>query len=260
VVVLRERVARLEKRLADVDARLGLLLARAGEQPAGARPALRFDAPRGEQRAVDLGPPAGAADGASVDIERGGGDLPPIVDTGAAFVDEGGGEVDGGGGGSGADSDDGAEAPRLVLRGTPSPPAPDDGDPLANMPTARALYEWAQTRRKEGRLLEAIAAFEDVVGRFPRDDLADNALYWTGQCHQTRGDHKLALSVWQKLPLRFPRSAKIPDALFGMGQSHEALGEPALALVLYDEVVQSYPRAEKREDARRAVARLRPGR
>jgi TolA-binding protein len=245
-------VARLEKRLADVDARLGLLLARDGGAPAQAP--LRFDAPRGEQRAVDLGPAPPRDGTASIDIER----PTPVIDEGPPIVDDGlvaPGDDDGG-------PDDG-DAPRLVLRGAPAGrdnDGADDGagDPLAAMQSAKDLYEWAQARRREGRLIEAIAGFEDVVGRFPRDDLADNAVYWTGLCHQLRSDHKLAISVWQKLPLRFPRSAKIPDALYGMGQSHEALGEPALAEALYDEVISSYPKAEKRSDARKALLRLRP--
>lgn len=239
VLVLRERVARLEKRLADVDARLGLLLARA-DGPA--RAPLRFDAPRGEQRAMDL---SAVDDGAlaSIDIERGsgaGGSEAPAVPEVA----------DDDGLAAGRDDD---EPVVLRLRGAAD-------DPLASLTSATALYDWAQTRLKESRHIEAIAAFEDVVGRFPKDALADNAQYWAAFCHQARGDHRLAVDAWQKLPLRFPRSDKIPDALFGMAVSHEALGEPALAEALYDEVVHSYSKAEKVKDARKALTRLRPPR
>jgi tol-pal system protein YbgF len=240
VLVLRERVARLEKRLADVDARLGLLLARGETAPASAPRPLRFDEPRGEQRAVDLLPPPGDPL-AAIDIDRAGpaDDGPPIVDVEPS---------------SGPD-----ESVHLTLKGTPRS-ADDDtsGDPLAAFQSAEELYGWAQEKRKDARYLEAIAGFEDVVSRFAVHDLADNAAYWVGWCHQQRGDHRLALDVWQKLPAKYPRSAKVPDALFGMGQSHEALGEPALAEALYDEVVSSYPKAEKLKDARKALARLRP--
>lgn len=241
VQVLRDRVARLEKRLVEVDTRLGLLLAR-GDVAEPARP-LRFDRPRGEQRAVDLtSSPEPVAEGlASIDIgTRGGGLGDTVTEEGPAIIDN---------------SDGGSVTIKMSGDGGV---VSDADDPLAALTTAPDLYAWGQARFKEGRTTEAIAAFEDVVSRFPGHDLADNALYWTGRCHQQKGDHRLAIDVWQKLPARFPRSPKVSDALFGMAQSHEALGEPAVAEALYDEVVSSYPKAEKLKDAKKALSRLRP--
>ena len=263
VVVLRERVARLEKRLADADGKIALLMARVESTAQtssttqsvtrlATRPP-RFDRPQ-ENAAYDLNPPRDAVsldDGLhSIDIERSRpdeslddegvvlrmrGDDAPIIE--AAPADEGRGSA----GNNAAGSD-------------------DDDDPLSALRSAEDLYSWGQARLKEGRHIEAVAAFEDVLARFPRHDLADNSLYWMGVCQQGRGEHRLAIADWQKLPARFPKSPKVPDALFGMAQSHEALGEPAVAEVLYDEIVASYPKAEKHKDARKALSRLRPSR
>jgi TolA-binding protein len=264
VLILRERVARLEKRLADVDARLGLLLARGD---GGSRPPLRFDAPRGEQRAVDLGP--GDAATGSVDIPRGEGRIDDRsrleADDGStdAAVDDIGvsdGDADGAPGIERGDPGDSDAAPAVLrLRGAPEGSSHGDGG-RALAATAAGLYEWGQARLKEGRHAEAAAAFIDLTARFPKDPLADNAVYWTAFCHQARGEHRLAIDVWQKLALRFPRSDKIPDVLFGMARSHEALGEPALAETLYDELVHAYPQAERLKDAKKALVRLRPPR
>jgi TolA-binding protein len=251
VLVLRERVTRLEKRLADVDARLGLLLAR-GAGAAVDRAPLRFDAARGEQRAVDLMVDASTRQPgdplASIDIERGtradgeGTDEPPIVE-----VDD-------------APASDDGEPVVLRLRGAPETGDRDGTEATSPATTADALYASGQAWLKESRHLDAIAAFEEIVARFPRDPLADNALYWLAFCHQAGNNHRRAIDVWQKVPLRFPRSDKIADALFGMAVSHEALGEPALAEALYDEVVHSYAKAERARDARKALLRLRPSR
>jgi tol-pal system protein YbgF len=265
VVVLRERVARLEKRLADADGKIALLMARAeSTAPTSSttqsvtrlatRPP-RFDRPQ-ENAAWDLNPPRDAVsvdDGLhSIDIERSRpdesvddegvvlrmrGDDAPIIE--AAPADNGSAGSSGGVASSAAD---------------------DDDDPLSALRSAEDLYSWGQARLKEGRHIEAVAAFEDVLARFPRHDLADNSLYWMGVCQQGRGEHRLAIADWQKLPARFPKSPKVPDALFGMAQSHEALGEPAVAEVLYDEIVASYPKAEKHKEARKALSRLRPSR
>jgi TolA-binding protein len=259
VLILRERITRLEKRLADVDARLGLLLARGetGSRPTG----LRFDAPRGEQRAVDLGPEPGEpvrSFSSSIDLPRGSAEereSDVVVDDldDASIV-----EVD-----SAPDLVDAAEPTVLRLRGTADPVARGpqrDGASWAAFPTAASLYEWGQSQLKAGQHEEALAAFREVLTRYARDSLADNALYWTAFCHQERGAHRQAIEVWQRLPRQFPRSDKIADALFGMARSHEALGEPALAETLYDELVNSYPRAEKLKEAKKALLRLRPSR
>ena len=239
VVLLRERVARLERRLVDVDSRLALVAARteiSSSVPLPRSP-LRFDLPRGPQQPMDL-EPAGMA---SIDLDRGAPPAEVVADVPIAD-----------------DSEPPAEGLVAIGVDGDDPGAANDDDPLGALSSAADLYAWGQTRLKEGRHIEAIAAFEDVIGRFPTHDLADNSLYWIGWAHQQRGDHLLAIAAWQKLPARFPRSAKVPDGLFGMAQSHEALGEPAVAEALYDEVVSSYPKAEKLKDAKRALQRLRP--
>lgn len=258
VVLLRERVARLEKRLADVDGKLSLLLARGDSGPTTTTPP-----PPRVVRAPERPTPSRVDDGlTSIDIER----SPP---RGGVTDDVGIVELPPTGGAGAADNDDDdggtvvlkmhGDAPAIIEGGGSGGGGSDD-DPLSALRSASDLYAWGQARLKEARYVEAVAAFEDVVGRFPKDDLADNALYWIGSCHQARGEHRLAIAEWQKLPARFPKSPKIPDALFGMAVSHEALGEPAVAEVLYDEIVASYPKAEKLKDAKKAIARLRPSR
>lgn len=251
VDALKERLARVERRLADVDARLGLLLAqRAGKAPRapvaissdddvrhnlGPSELINEDPPREEAslgarvggRSVDLGvrPRSGDADAVEPAAPR----SEPTSDEGDAVVIRMTG--------------DGAAT---VGESPPDGAGPDE------------LYAWAQSRLKSGRTLEAVGALEELERRFPGHDLADNAAYWVGWAHQSRGDHRLALQVWERLPLRYPKSAKVADALFGMAQSHEALGEPAVAETLYEQVVRRFPKAEKVREAKAALVRLRP--
>ena len=253
VDILRERVTRLERRLADVDAKLGLLLAQrqprdtrdravAERAPAPVRepyPLRAYEPPREEAslgaRAIDLPPRGGYVDDDVGDV--------PVMDG----------------------RDEGAEAGDAVVikldgRGAPASEAPmaTSGPQVTLGASIDEVYQWAQARMKAGQHLEALAAFEDITEHAPQHDLADNAMYWTGACHAARGDHKLALDIWQRLPIRYPKSPKVPDALFGMAQSHEALGEPALAETLYLELVNQYPKAEKVREAQKALRRLRP--
>jgi TolA-binding protein len=262
VVVLRERVSRLERRLAETDAKLGLLLAqrqsgrgdaavvrgndpvlprheRAEEGSIGARP---MDLSTRPSIYDDVDPADERGDASSRDTHgRADGQDPPLV----IRVD-----------GRGAVVDDAIERPRRRSDG--SPPPGGTGPQILLGSTIEEVYQFGQSRLKAGATLEALSAFEDVTEHAADHDLADNALYWTGFVHAKRGDHRLALDVWQRLPVRFPKSSKIADALFGMAQSHESVGEPALAETLYLEIVSQYPKAEKAKEAQKALRRLRP--
>lgn len=269
VVALKERVGRLERRLADVDAKLGLLLAQRTprDQRRGSHSMtngsldhlgprdLIVDEPRAEEaslgaRAIDL-PRRRSYDVPDVDVDADAADAAYTGSNSRGDVVE----------------DDGSPPVVIKLHGAPASASAGPGSSdaraaaVADVPSFNSVddaYSWAQMRLKEGRHLEAISALEDIVARSPGHDLADNSVYWIGWAHQQRADHRLAVDVWQRLPLRFARSAKVPDALFGMAQSHEALGEPAVAETLYEQLVAQYPKAERVSDAKKALARLRP--
>ena len=246
VVILKERVSRLERRLADVDAKLGLLLAQ--RTPARAAPTVPRDL------IVDSPPPKEEASlGArSIDFatrrsvyEE---DPAPVV-TSAPEEDSGPPIVIRVVGDAESHSDPKSER---APSGAALDPESNSGLPVAD------LYAEGQAHVKAGEYIQAIGVFEDIATRHAHHKLAGNAVYWIGWCHQARGDHKLAVDVWQKLPMRYPKSAKVPDALFGMAVSEESLKEPAVAETLYEQLVTQYPRADKVGDAKRALSRLRP--
>jgi tol-pal system protein YbgF len=262
VAVLKERVSRLERRINDVDNKLALLLAQRTSPPRRPQPEL---GPR-ELIQDDSGPNAAPKEEASLGARA--------IDIGSrrsVYEDPPEPVIK-------ADEDNSGppivikvtgDAPRDAVVSEPPSPRRRSGSSEAvksdgiDFETSSGLpvkerYEEAQSHVKNGEYLEAIAIFEDISGRHPKHDLADNSVYWAGFCHQARGDHKLAVSVWEKLPIKYPKSAKVPDALFGMAVSEEALGEPAVAETLYEQLVAQYPRADKAKDAKKALSRLRP--
>lgn len=252
VTVLRERVARLERRISDMDAQLTLLTQKVAEAPRdsvslgtpGYVPAPASYAPTSSSPAAWNGyapapsydeEPSWQRDPATRSIDLG--PAPPRSSTPELPPLEPSDDVE-------ASASTGGAGEALAPQGPPR------GD-------AQTVYDWAHARMKEGRYLEAIAAFEDVLERHASHHLADNALYWTGECHLERGEPRLAIDVWKTLPLRFPSSPKMPDSLYGMALAHEELGEPVLAETLYAQLLQQYPKAEKGGEAQKALKRLR---
>lgn len=255
--VLRERVLRLERKLSDMDAQLAALTERldggagsvsvgSGAYPAYSQPPAPAPAPA----YVDEPAPARWTDqpiysGRSVDIERTVSEEPPEEPAPMAWDTPSG---------EGEDAAFDAATPPAYTA-TASPAAAPAAAPAAQLGVDE-LYKWARDRQQDGRYLEAVAAYEEVLSRFPRHHLADNALYWTAVCHLDRGEPRAAVAVWKKLPLRFPKSPKMPDSLFGMAQAHEKLGEPVVAETLYSQLLDQYPKAERTAAARQALKRL----
>jgi TolA-binding protein len=239
--MLRDRISRLEQRVSDHDARISLLTDKvAFSGPSGGFAAPRASAsPRyGQNRQpAPAPPPQLPAYARSMDL----GQVPTTqVPVPQEWVGPG-------------------QTHPAPLPASPVPYI----EPQIDAPAAPALpadvdglYHYAHARLKAGDSQGALAAFEDVRGRFPQHHLADNALYWTAFTHAQKGNHRLAIESWKKLPMHYPESPKLADALFGMAESHEALGEPVLAETLYSQLVERHPKSEKAPKARRALKRL----
>lgn len=254
VTVLRERVARLERRLSDLDAQVTLLTQKVADGP---RDSVSLGAPGYTPAPVSYAPSSSSAPAAwtgyptapTYEEERAWQRDPATrsIDLGPTPPPSSMPEL------PPLESEDGGDSRALGAVPFEREPEVGQGPPRGD---AKTVYDWAHARMKEGRYLEAIAAFEDVLERHAGHHLADNALYWTGVCHLERGEPRLAIDVWRRLPLRFPKSAKMPDSLYGMAMAHEELGEPVLAETLYGQLLQQYPKAEKVGEARKALKRL----
>lgn len=240
LLLLRERVGRLERRLSDLDAQLALLSDRIAPPP---RDAVSVGAPlEGDYVPVAAPEASGAARRPPWGVRP-----EPALPPGLRSIDLEPRPFT---------TDDGA--PAADLSGE-TDAAPIAAEPASSMPPGppEDRYAWARARMAEGRYQDAISLFEDILELEPNHGLADNSLYWVGVCQLERGEARLAIQTWQSLPMRYPESAKIPDALFGMATAHEELGEASLAETLYDQLMAQHPKAERWEDARKALTRLR---
>lgn len=274
--ILKERVARLERRTADLETKLALYAKKLADRPSVApapwpalpdaapgtsavRGGLGLEAPASVEAqpaptaAVELLPPHGrpetrgsAADAPSAQAAPD--DAPvEIVLHGSRGVVNGVRVKPRGG------QRKRARRPRVKA----SPIAEAAVSPETPMPRgARAIYAWSRGHLTAGRCPQARTGFAALLKAHRRHDLADNAHYWTGFCLLEEGDKRGAIAAWHKLLTAFPKSPKAPDAYFGMGQAHEALGEPVVAEAMYAQIVAHYPGAERHADARAAVERL----
>jgi TolA-binding protein len=165
----------------------------------------------------------------------------------------------------------------------PGPQAPDQPAPLsggapAAIPdrqgTARDatdLYQTAYVDYTRGRYALAIAAFREVILRYPGTDLAEKAQYWIGESHFSLGqslvsrgeperavpEFERAVQELRRVLIDYPKGDLAPSALLKRALALLELKQPALAEADLRRLAEQYPAREEAAKAREELARLR---
>jgi len=241
---------RLDKLVADMDYRLGLLESRAPGATAGARPA-----PSGPPR-ISPAP------------------LPPSVQKiipgqGNSFASEPGllGTVSKSRVDALASKEDWAKAPtKPALAASPRPAASPTGKPARNaalstppaqpkaappapaqsiLPkgTPKQQYDFAFGLLRQANYDKAEMALQEFVKTNPKDKLASNARYWLGETYYVRAAYVQAAEVFLEGYQADPKGSKAPDSLLKLGMSLSGLDKKREACAAFDKVAKDFPGA-----------------
>jgi tol-pal system protein YbgF len=182
---------------------------------------------------------------------------------------------------AGARTDADLDARVRKLEGQPAPPAAapapapaitTPAPPLAPVPptvqkpaapagtgdaaAARRAYDSALNIYRSGDYQGAIAAFDALVKRYPKDALAPNAQYWIGDAWFNLRDFRAAIGAQQALITNYPDSAKVPDAMLNLSSAQIALGDNAAARKTLEDLTARFPQSDAAEKARQRLAKL----
>ena len=137
---------------------------------------------------------------------------------------------------------------RLAEPGDPVPrPKVDGRDPMA-------LYKEGYRAVTTGSRAEGRELLFSFLLKFPRHELADNALYWIGESYYAEEAFSDALRYFQRIIDEYPDSNKVPDAMVKAAITLQRSGEPDQAKFLMKQVVKVYPGTQSAEVARQKLA------
>ena len=143
---------------------------------------------------------------------------------------------------------------------SPTRPAPPTttaaAAPTSSDQHVRKAYDGGLAAYRAGDYQGAIAAFDGIVKRYPRDPLAPNAQYWIGDAWFNLRDFKSAAGAQQALINNYPDSPKVPDAILNLGSAYAALGDAAGARRAWEDLIARYPQSDAAEKGRQRLARL----
>ncbi|MCL1078560.1 tol-pal system protein YbgF [Parashewanella spongiae] len=109
---------------------------------------------------------------------------------------------------------------------------------------------------KERKYEEAIPAFQEFIGQYPKSSYSANANYWLAQLLFNKGDLSKAKAAFQTVINKFPESGKSSDSMIKLGKIAEQQNDKKLAKRYYQRVVNEYQNSAAARVAKSNIARL----
>jgi tol-pal system protein YbgF len=153
----------------------------------------------------------------------------------------------------------GAAPSTIVVPGVPGAGAPAAGagaPRAARSPSPSDLFAQATADYQRGQFDLARQGFAEYAETYPKTDLSDDALYWSGECWAAQKKPREAIAAWERLFKQYPDSDKAAAAHLKKAIAHLDLGEKAQAIVELQFVVNEYPRSDESKSARQRLKAL----
>ena len=115
----------------------------------------------------------------------------------------------------------------------------EEGD--AGPHAAEAEVERGKLYARAGETESAIAAYLDVVERFPESEEAAFAAYWAAILTEEQGELAQATDLYRQLATNYPSYEEAPRALFRVGLLNWEAGDEETAVTVWEQLVDSYP-------------------
>ena len=117
--------------------------------------------------------------------------------------------------------------------------SPKVSKPLPSSP--ERLYQAAMAAYQVRRHAHARQLWAEMVRRHPKFPLLPNARYWIGETWYAQGRYLQAIWAFEEVLHFHPRHSKAADALFKIALCRQRLGEGDVARILWRRVVGEYP-------------------
>ena len=127
----------------------------------------------------------------------------------------------------------------------------DGPDALAS---ERESYRAALRYLKERKWDESVHALSEFLVEHPASSLAGNAMYWRGEAYYAQRRYDDAIAEFQSMLARFPAGDKAADSTLKVGLCHLRRGDQAQAKRFFKQVLDQYPSSDAARIASREGA------
>jgi tol-pal system protein YbgF len=121
------------------------------------------------------------------------------------------------------------------------------------------FFALAQQQEQAGERAVARQLYDEYVKKWPTDPRSADAWFRMGEISYGEKRYREAVLSYGKVAQDFPRSDKAPDALFRTGEAMMALGLRDDARAIYQDVVKRYPKTTSAKKASTRLAEISKG-
>jgi len=137
---------------------------------------------------------------------------------------------------TGAPTPGGSTLPPVVAAGPPANPA-------AGMSPGR-LWDMAFSDYAAGQWPLAIQGFETYIRAFPKSEQADDAQFYIGEAYQLDGKMREALAAYERVASDYPQSNRAADSYYKRGVIYNTLNQPDKAREMFETTIKQFPTSE----------------
>jgi tol-pal system protein YbgF len=126
------------------------------------------------------------------------------------------------------------------------PPVAAAGPPASNavgMSPGR-LWDMAFSDYAAGQWPLAIQGFETYMRAFPRSEQSDDAQFYIGEAYQLDGKMREALTAYEKVAADYPQSNRAADSYYKRGVIYNTLNQPDRAREMFETTIKQFPNSE----------------
>ncbi len=140
--------------------------------------------------------------------------------------------------------------------GTTSPPPVANAGPPANPGAGMSpgrLWDMAVSDYAAGQWPLAIQGFETYMRAVPRSEQSDDAQFYIGEAYQLDGKMREALAAYERVAAEFPQSNRAADSYYKRGVIYNTLNQPDKAREMFETTIKLFPNSESSRLARQLL-------
>lgn len=149
-----------------------------------------------------------------------------------------------------------AAPPKPAARPAPAAAGDDDKPSAASPKSAQGIYDLGLRLYKQKSYDAARDRFEDLVKKFPKDKLVDNAQFWVGESYYAQKKYEEAILAYNQLVKKWPQSDKAPGGLLKQGMAFKELGDKRTAKIVLGNLIKNYPKSAEAKSAEKLMEKL----
>lgn len=117
-------------------------------------------------------------------------------------------------------------------------------------PGPNALFQVAREQMMQGSNAAARGAFQDLVTKYPKSDVAPDAEFYIAETYAAEKNVDAADSVYARVASKYAGSPRAATAVYKRAVAAQDAGNGARARELYNQLIKKYPRSDEAALAR----------